>query len=204
MNPQPPRYILASASPRRKQLLQEMGLAFKIIPSTIQEKIDPGLAPSQLVKKLALQKAGDIARQFQGLNYIVIGADTIVVRRGEILGKPRDARHATRILNKLSDSIHYVYTGVAVIDTRKGKKIVDYEKTRVKMKKLSPAEIEFHSNRHLDKAGAYAVQEEKDAFIEKIDGCYYNVVGLPIQLLKQMLKKLTVKRGTVRTKSSCQ
>lgn len=184
------RYILASASPRRKQLLQEMGLKFKTIPSAIQEKINPALAPSQLVKKLARQKAGDVARRFQGKKLIVIGADTIVVRRGEILGKPRDPLHAREILNKLSDSIHYVYTGVAVIDTFTGKKIVDYEKTRVKMKKLSPAEIEFHSRRHLDKAGAYAVQAEKDTFIEKIDGCYYNVVGLPIQLLKRILKKL--------------
>ncbi len=188
----PVRYILASASPRRKQLLQEMGLKFKIIPSTIQEKVDPALAPSQLVKRLALQKAGDIARQFQGLKHIVIGADTIVVRKGEILGKPRDPLHAREILNKLSDSIHFVYTGVAVIDTLTGKKIVAYEKTRVKIKKLSPAEIEFHSGRHLDKAGAYAVQEEKDAFVEKIDGCYYNVVGLPIKLLKRMLRSLIV------------
>ncbi len=193
MRPQPCRYILASASPRRKQLLQKMGLKFKIIPSSIQEKVDPALTPSQLVKKLALQKADDITRRFQGKKQIVIGADTIVVRRGEILGKPRDSLHAREILNKLSASIHYVYTGVAVIDTLTGKKIVDYEKTRVKMKNLSPAEIEFHSRRHLDKAGAYAVQEEKDAFIEKIDGCYYNVVGLPIQLLKQMLKKLNSK-----------
>lgn len=191
MTPKTSRYILASASPRRKQLLQEMGLKFKIIPSTIQEKVDPALTPSQLVKKLALQKAGDIARQFQGEKHIVIGADTIVVRCGEILGKPRNARHAAQILNKLSDSIHFVYTGVAVIDALTGKKIVAYEKTRVKMKKLSPAEIKYHSGRHLDKAGAYAVQEEKDAFIEKIDGCYYNVVGLPIKLLKQMLKNIT-------------
>lgn len=187
------RYILASASPRRKQLLQEMGLKFKIIPSAIREKVNPALTPSRLVKKLALQKAGDIARQFQGKKHIVIGADTIVVKRGEILGKPRDPLHAKEILNKLSDSIHYVYTGVAVIDTLTSKKIVDYEKTRVKMKKLSPAEIEFHSGRHLDKAGAYAVQEEKDAFIEKIDGCYYNVVGLPVNLLKRMLKQIDSK-----------
>lgn len=184
------RFILASASPRRKQLLQEMGLKFKIIPSTIQEKIDSALTPSQLVKKLALQKAGEIARQFQGKKQIIIGADTIVVRQGEILGKPRDPRHARQILNKLSGSVHFVYTGVAVIDTWTDKKVVAYEKTRVKMKKLSTDEIQYHSGRHLDKAGAYAVQEEKDAFIEKIDGCYFNVVGLPIQLLKRMLKEL--------------
>lgn len=184
------RYILASASPRRRQLLQDMGFKFKVIPSSIQEKVDPALTPAQLVKRLALQKAGDIARQFRGKKHIVIGADTIVMRRREILGKPRDPLHAREILSKLSGSIHYVYTGVAVIDTLTGKKIVAYEKTRVKMKKLSPEEIKYHSGRHLDKAGAYAVQEEKDAFIEKIEGCYYNVVGLPIKLLRQMLKKL--------------
>jgi septum formation protein len=197
MNPQPAHYILASASPRRRQLLQDMGMQFKIIPSSIKEKADPALTPSQLVRKLALQKAADVARRFKGKKYIVIGADTIVVRRGEILGKPRDPRHARQILNKLSDSVHFVYTGVAVIDTLANKKVVAYEKTRVKMKKLSPGEIEYHSGRHLDKAGAYAVQEEKDAFIETIDGCYYNVVGLPFNLLKRMLKQLTVKaRGS--------
>ncbi|MDD5492073.1 MAG: Maf family protein [bacterium] len=187
----PVRYILASVSPRRKQLLRAMGIKFKIIPSSIREKADPALTPAQLVKKLALQKATDVARQFKGKKYIVIGADTIVVRKGEILGKPRNPRHAVQILNKLSDSIHFVYTGVAVIDTLADKKLVSYEKTRVKMKKLSPEEISYHSERHLDKAGAYAVQEEKDAFIEKIDGCYYNVVGLPIKLLKQMIKKIS-------------
>ncbi len=192
-NNRPYQYILASASPRRRQLLQEMGLQFKIIPSSITEKVDPVLCPSQLVKELAWQKAADVARKFPGKKYLVIGADTIVVRRGEILGKPRDASHARQILNKLSGSIHFVYTGVAVIDTSTGKKIVSYEKTRVKMKKLSPEEIIYHSGRHLDKAGAYAVQEEKDAFIEKIDGCYYNVVGLPLNLLKRMLKQLAAK-----------
>jgi septum formation protein len=193
MTYQPTRYILASASPRRRQLLQEMGLQFRIIPSTIKEKVDPALSPSRLVRKLALQKAVDVARKFKGKEHIIIGADTIVVRKGEILGKPRDPRHARQILSKLSDSVHFVYTGVAVIETLTGKKIAAYEKTRVKMKKLSPAEIEYHSGRHLDKAGAYAVQEEKDAFIEKIDGCYYNVVGLPIKLLKRMLKQVTSK-----------
>ncbi len=187
------KYILASASPRRRQLLREMGFQFKVIPSSVKEAADPALGPSQLVRKLAGQKAADVARRFRGKKYIIIGADTIVARRGEILGKPRDSRHARQILNKLSDSIHFVYTGVALIDTLANKKIVAYEKTRVKMKKLSPAEIKYHSGRHLDKAGAYAVQEEKDAFIEKIDGCYYNVVGLPINLLKQMLKKIRSK-----------
>ncbi|MDD5259472.1 MAG: Maf family protein [bacterium] len=186
-------YILASASPRRKQLLKEMGLRFKIIPSSIKEVADPTLSPSQLVRKLAWQKAADIAQRFRGKKYIVIGADTIVVRKGEILGKPRDPRHARQILHKLSDSVHFVYTGVAVIDAVTDQKIIAYEKTRVKMKKLSREEIKYHSGRHLDKAGAYAVQEEKDAFIERIDGCYYNVVGLPRNLLKGMLKKINSK-----------
>jgi septum formation protein len=202
MRAESPRYILASASPRRRQLLREMGIKFKVIPSSIREKADPGLSPAQLVKKLAWQKAADVARQFKGKKGIVIGADTIVVRRGEILGKPRDPRHARQILNKLSGSIHFVYTGVAVIDTWADKKIVAYEKTRVIMKKLSPDEIKYHSVRHLDKAGAYAVQEEKDAFVEKIEGCYYNVVGLPISLLKRMLKQLAINKKAVNLNKS--
>ena len=168
-----------------------MGLSFTIKPSRLREKIYPRLTPAQLVKKLALLKAQKVAKQVkQG---IVIGADTIVVRRGEILGKPRDPRHAREILGKLSGSYHYVFTGLALIDRPGGKTLVAAEKTRVKMKKLRPEEIEFHSGRHLDKAGAYAVQEEKDVFVEQINGCYYNVVGLPIELLKKMLKKLSFK-----------
>jgi len=186
-----PALILASASPRRRQLLQEIGLKFRVIPSHIKEPLYPGLAPSGLVKKLALLKAAAVARELK--KGIVIGADTIVVRKGEILGKPRDRAHAKQILSKLGGSIHYVYTGVALIDAASGKTMVDYEKTRVKMKKLSPSEIEYHSGRHLDKAGAYAVQEEKDAFVEKIDGCYYNVVGLPLTKLKKMLENFLKK-----------
>lgn len=183
--------ILASVSPRRRQLLKEIGLKFTIIPSRVKEKIYHHLSPAQIVKKLALLKASDVAQRVK--SGIIIGADTIVVRRGEILGKPRNPQHAREILDKLSGTIHYVYTGVAVIDKKSGKKIVDYEKTKVKMKKLTPEEIEYHSHRHLDKAGAYAVQEEKDAFIQDLEGCYYNVVGLPTNKLKRMLNKLKAK-----------
>ena len=187
MRTAPKKLILASASPRREQLMRGMGLAFTVQPSRLRERLDPRLTPVQLVKKLALLKAAKVAREVkQG---IVIGADTIVVRRGEILGKPRNPQHAREILGKLSGSYHYVFTGLALVVCPGGKTLVAAEKTRVKMKKLSPADISYHAGRHLDKAGAYAVQEEKDAFVEQIYGCYYNVVGLPVDLLKKMLIK---------------
>jgi septum formation protein len=185
------KIILASASPRREQLLREMGLVFTIKPSRLKEKVYPRLTPAQLVKKLALLKALKVAKQIK--RGIIIGADTIVVRCGEILGKPRNPKHAREILGKLSGSYHYVFTGLALIEQPGGKTLVAAEKTRVKMKKLSPADINYHAGRHLDKAGGYAVQEEKDAFVEQINGCYYNVVGLPVELLKKMLKKLGFK-----------
>lgn len=184
-------FILASASVRRKQLLRQMGLSFKVIPSQLKERRYRNLSPAQLVKRLAFQKAEEVAKRVG--KGIVIGADTVVVSKGEILGKPRNPRHAEKILRKLSGSTHFVYTGVAMIDAGRGTKIVDYEKTRVKMRKLSGSEIVFHSKRHLDKAGAYAIQERKDAFIEKIEGCYYNVVGLPIAKLKQMIERIKEK-----------
>lgn len=189
--------ILASRSPRRKKILQQLArlwpITFKVIPSDISEELpSPArLAPAALVKTLALKKAAATAAKIkQG---IVLGADTIVFLNNKIIGKPKDAQEAVKILRQLSGSKHWVYTGLALIEKPSGRKLVGFEKTRVSMRKFSRDEIKRLAGKHLDKAGAYAIQEGEDAFVEKIEGDYYNVVGLPVKKLAQMLSKLCVR-----------
>ena len=117
-----------------------------------------------------------------------IGADTIVVLNGHIIGKPKDELHSREILSKLNGSVHRVYTGVAAINAGTGKKEVVYEVSRVRMRRLSSYELTRLAGKHMDKAGAYAVQEKGDQFVEKIYGDYYNVVGLPYSKTKFLLK----------------
>ncbi|HBU69569.1 MAG TPA: septum formation protein Maf [Elusimicrobia bacterium] len=179
--------ILASGSPRRIELLKKCGLKFKIIPSGACEETLKRM-PSAIVRELALRKADFVAKN--NPQAVVIGADTIVVLKGEIIGKPKHAKDAARILANLNGSYHRVYSGVALVCA--GKKTVEYAVSRVKMRRLSAGEIADFSHKHLDKAGAYAVQEKGDAFVEKIEGDYFNVVGLPMKLLKRMLKKYSV------------
>lgn len=182
--------ILASASPRRRELLKNEGIKFKVVPSDVEEN-HRSKKPSNIVKELALKKAVFVAAKFK--SGIVIGADTIVVLKGKIIGKPEDEADAARILGRLNGTYHKVYSGVAVVDAATGRKIVDYEVSRVKMRALSNEEIIRFSSKHLDKAGAYAVQEKDDAFVEKIEGDYFNVVGLPMNKLKEMLEKIMSK-----------
>jgi septum formation protein len=183
------RVILASASPRRIELMKEWGLKPRIIPSHIDEKTRYR-RPHEHVKDLALQKARSVAERVAA--GIVVGADTIVVLKGTIIGKPRDERDAARILGSLSGSRHRVYTGIAAIDAASGATRVTYAVSTVKMRRLAPGEIRRLSGKHLDKAGAYAVQEKEDSFVEKIEGDYFNVVGLPRQKLRQLLRPFGV------------
>jgi septum formation protein len=181
--------ILASASPRRIQLLKEWGLNYKVIPSHIDEATRRK-RPHAIVKDLALQKARAIAEKLS--EGIVIGADTIVVLKGKVIGKPRDERHAARMLAMLNGTCHRVYTGVAVIDAASKTERIAYAVSRVRMRRLADAEIVRLSAKHLDKAGAYAVQEKSDAFVERIEGDYFNVVGLPKDTLKELLKSFGI------------
>ncbi|OGS45364.1 MAG: septum formation protein Maf [Elusimicrobia bacterium RIFOXYD2_FULL_34_15] len=182
------KLILASGSPQRKQILKDAGYKFTIIVPNIKEE-SHHTTPSNLVKHLAIQKAESVAKKLK--SGIVIGSDTIVVLNGEIIGKPKNAKDAKKILSKLSGTWHRVYTGVAIIDTTNNKKIIDYDMSRVKMRKLSEEELEILSKKNLNKAGAYAVQEKGDRVIEKIIGDYHNVVGFPIYKFKKMLTLLT-------------
>jgi nucleoside triphosphate pyrophosphatase len=189
------RIILASSSPRREYLLNmilsNFGLKFDIIPANIREYIPQnGAKYSLLVKKLALMKARKISGEHKG---IIIGADTIVVLKGKIMGKPGSNKDAVRMLRTLSGNEHKVYTGIAIINTLTGGIFIDYEMTKVKFRRLEKDEINFYvrTNSPMDKAGAYGIQDDfGSTFVEKITGDYFNVVGLPVVKTYLGLKKI--------------
>lgn len=187
------KIVLASASPRRKELLKQMGLRFEVIPSSIEEnKFDYHMQPEMLACKLALLKSEQVAKQQK--NSLVIGADTIVVH-DKVFGKPEDKKDAYWMLKSLTGKPHQVITGLAVIDSETGDKKVEYEKTVVYMKQISDEEIKAYINtgEPMDKAGAYGIQGLGGLFVEKIDGCFFNVVGLPVSKLYTILKNFGVK-----------
>lgn len=183
------KIILASASPRRQELLSKMGIDFKVIPSTKDESMPFGLTAEETVIKLAEEKAIDVAERLKG-DYVVVGADTLVVKDA-ILGKPKDKAEAKQMLERLQGQIHEVITGIVVIDCSNGNILKDYEKTQVHFAQLSDKEIDAYieTGEPFDKAGAYGIQGLAGVFIREICGCYYNVVGLPIHKLWTMLKK---------------
>jgi septum formation protein len=185
------QYILASQSPRRKQLLKLLGLNFKVFHPQIEEN-HKGEKPLTYAKKLAEEKAEAANRKFK--NKIIIAADTIVVIDNHILEKPISENDAKRMLKTLSGRTHIVYTAICVINQLNGKKITDYEKTFVTFRKLNPAEIDEYikTGSCMDKAGAYGIQDDLGAvFVSKVNGCYYNVVGLPLQKLYLILNSIT-------------
>lgn len=189
------RIVLASASPRRKMLLEHMKIPFEIIVSGYEEKgleLVKSNKPEEIAKSLSLYKARDVLPKVR--DALVIGADTIVVYNGEILGKPVDERDAESMLKKLSGATHEVITALAIIDSRNGKELVDYEKTRVTMKELSDEEIRNYiaTGEPMDKAGAYGIQGRAGAFVTGVGGCYNNVVGLPVNMLVKMLREFGV------------
>ncbi|MFN0118657.1 MAG: Maf family protein [Elusimicrobiota bacterium] len=185
-------FILASGSPRRKQLLRAAGFKFEIIPSQVSEKMPSKTPPGVLVRALAIKKAIAISKKYP--QQLVLGADTIVYINGHVVGKPRNAVHAKRILEELSGHWQKVYTGVA-FSSHGGKKIISKVGiSRVKIRKLSEMDIRRASTQHLDKAGAYAVQQKKDPFVEKIVGDYDNVVGLPVKIVKRLLSRWSRRR----------
>lgn len=183
------KYVLASQSPRRKQLLKLLGIDFEIFHPSILEK-HSGEHPLTYVKHLAKEKAKAAQRHFK--EKIIIAADTIVVLKRKVLEKPSSQEDAKQMLALLSGKTHIVYTAICVINLYNGKELIDYEKTKVTFKNLLPEEIDDYVKvgTCMDKAGAYGIQDDIGAvFIEKIDGCYYNVVGLPLHKLYTMLIK---------------
>ena len=186
-----PRIVLASASPRRKMLLQQLEIPFEVRVSDIPEDLEPSLPPHQFAETLALQKAQTIAPSLK--NTLIVGADTIVVDHAGILGKPKDAEDAYQMLSRLSGQVHQVITGVAIISTQPSQQhLVRHEVTEVKIAPLSAQDIHWYisTGEPLDKAGAYAIQGKGSVFVEWIHGCYNNVVGLPLFLLIKMLREI--------------
>ena len=190
--------ILASASPRRSELLKQAGFSFTIVPSTTEETRTE-VSPGQLVEDLAFQKANDVYETVKGnytdQDFMVIGADTIVYYDGEVLGKPADAQEAFDMLKLLSDRTHQVYTGLAIILRKENEKQVHllHERTDVTFYPISDEELKDYiaTGDPLDKAGAYGIQGTFAVHVKEIKGDYNNVVGLPIARLYQTLRQIT-------------
>jgi len=180
--------VLASSSPRRKELLEKAGIKFKVIGSKIKEYLDIKLEPHKLVEKLSLEKAKAVQNKFK--DAIIISADTLVVCEGKIFGKPTDEKDAEKMLEYLSGKTHYIITGFTII---KGRKIITKsEKTKVTMREISKKEIESYlkTGEPFDKAGAYAIQGRAKKFIEKVEGDLFNAIGLPIDIILNDLKTI--------------
>jgi len=189
------KLILASKSPRRLEILENVGISPEVIVSEVDEDIvDKTLPPERYVMELANLKSSVVAKKLS--SGIVLGADTIVVNGEKILGQPKDRNEAYSMLTELSGRAHDVITGVSIIDIDNGRKnIVDFQKTKVYFKSLSNEEINRYidSGEPMDKAGAYGIQGRAGVFVEKIDGCYFNVVGLPIHMVYEMLTQIGYK-----------
>jgi len=201
-----PRLILASASPRRAQILREAGFSFVVSPSSVDESIRPGESATEHVRRLAREKALAVA-QHTRRSAVIIGADTVVLVDGRILGKPRSAADARRMLRGLSGRRHRVLTGLTVLRLevkgrgRSGRRQMllrsETETTAVWFARLTPGEIADYvaSGEPADKAGAYAIQGRAGRFITRIEGCYFNVVGLPLARLYGMLRAMGIRTG---------
>ncbi|MCT4543891.1 MAG: Maf family protein [Vallitalea sp.] len=185
--------ILASGSPRRKELLERLNIDFDIIVSDLDEDSIEQSKPDDFVEKLAYEKAKSVS-MLTNKDSLVIGCDTVVVYNNEILGKPKNNEQAISFLKKLSGSNHQVYSGIAIIDTKSNNKYLSHEITDVYMKELSNDEIAYYiqTGEPFDKAGAYGIQGIGSLFIEKISGDYYNVMGLPLNKLYKGFNELGV------------
>ncbi len=184
--------ILASASPRRADLLKQAGLSFTISEPGIDEHLSFMKKPGLMVEDLAREKALATTGRFK--SGFVLAADTLVILEGLYLGKPVDEDDARRMLFMLSGKVHEVFTGLALLNVASGKMITNYAKTKVWMKLLEEEQVERYlkTGEPFDKAGAYGIQGRGAMFIDKIEGCYFNVVGLPLSLLYEMLKEMKV------------
>ena len=185
------RLILASASPRRAEILRDAGVAFTVVSSAVDETPYPDEAPQELVQRLADAKADLVAARAVG-PAIVIAADTVVVLDGQVLGKPRSTEDARHMLEQLSGRTHSVHTGVSLIRLPDAERLQFVETTLVHFSRLTGEEISKYlaTEEPYDKAGAYAIQGRAGRFIPRIEGCYYNVVGLPLERLLAALREL--------------
>jgi septum formation protein len=190
--------ILASASPRRQELIQWFGLPVEVVPSDADESIDLSLAPAHIVETLALRKAlavqSNLVKNSSQHPRWIIGSDTIVVLNERILGKPMNTATAKEMLYALQGRSHQVYTGVALVDELGDTRYVEHNATQVTFHAMTEQEIQGYidTGEPLDKAGAYGIQGKGSFFIERIEGDYFSVMGLPVHLLYRMLLKLGI------------
>ena len=181
--------ILASASPRRKEILENANVKFSIVSSSIEETTLADESPCQMAMRLAFEKGIDVASRKR--SDLVISADTIVVLSNTVLGKPKDEKDAKKMISLLSGKTHQVITGISLIHLDSNKKIIDYVISNVKFKDLSEADINDYikTKESLDKAGAYGIQGYGALLVEEIHGDYFNIVGLPISRVSDLLKE---------------
>jgi septum formation protein len=186
--------VLASASPRRRELLQQIGLKFQVVPSRAEEQILPGETPEEHVIRLSLDKAEEVANRDDISGRWFIGSDTIVLCDRQILGKPEDELHAATMLRQLSGREHQVLSGYAIIDRQTGKQQSEAVNTKVWFRQLTESEITSYiaTGEPADKAGAYAIQGLGICFVARIEGSYTNVVGLPLCKLTLAMKELGI------------
>jgi septum formation protein len=186
------RLILASASPRRAEILRTAGIPFEAHPMLVDESIRTGEIPGDYVRRLALDKARAAAKERTGPgDFLFLGADTVVVAAGEILGKPASEEDARRMLRRVAGRVHEVHTGLALVRHPGGDKRVAEEITQVTFAPLTEVEIENYvaTGEPFGKAGAYAIQGIGGRYIKRIEGCYFNVVGLPLARLWSLLRE---------------
>lgn len=188
------KLILASASPRRKELLEQIDLEFEVIPSTAEEIVLPDETPEEHVVRLSIDKATEVAERADVEGRWFIGSDTIVLCGAQILGKPADGQHATEMLRMLSGREHRVLSGFAILDRQTGEQRAEAVSTRVRFRQLTDEEIARYiaTGEPMDKAGSYAIQGRGVCFVAGIEGSYTNVVGLPLCRLTLALKELGV------------
>lgn len=184
------KIVLASTSPRRADLLKQIGVEFELASGNVQELPHPDEAPADYITRLARAKVIAVAREREA--GLIIGADTVVVLDGQLLGKPQDEADAERMLRSLSGTWHAVMTGVALFDCATGQEVADFDKTLVRFARLSNQEIEWYvmTGEPMDKAGAYGIQGLGGLFVDEIAGNYYNVVGLPLPLVYRLARRL--------------
>ena len=188
-----PYVILASGSPRRREIVESLGIPFRVVTSGVSEDIEDGFSPEEIVRKLADRKAKAVAASLQ--EGLVIGSDTTIAFDGSVLGKPADAEEAIRMLQRLRGQEHEVLTAVAIVNVETGRTECGVETTRVVMRNYSDDEVKNYvdSGEPMDKAGSYAIQGKGGALVESIDGPLENVIGLPRDLLVELLAAFGVK-----------
>lgn len=191
------KLVLASQSPRRRQILRIAGFEFDILPSQISEIPDENLNLDQRIRQLAIDKAEaclKMGKTPKGQGFLILAADTVVALGDQVLGKPKDENEARQILRRLSGQTHVVITGLAMIDVDTDRRLEAHERTTVEFRELSDQEIDHYvqTGDPMDKAGAYGIQSEARSFVKKLEGHYDNVVGLPMKAVESMFEKLAV------------